>query len=65
MGMCSNANQNGIVFVNILIISVTLIVVAVPEGLCLGRRLLSLPFIHVYQVCLWRLRLPWLSRRNE
>jgi Ca2+-transporting ATPase len=32
----SNANQNGIAFVNILIISVTLIVVAVPEGLCLN-----------------------------
>jgi Ca2+-transporting ATPase len=31
-----NANQNGIVFVNILIISVTLIVVAVPEGLPLA-----------------------------
>ena len=29
----SNANQNGLDFVNILIISVTLIVVAVPEGL--------------------------------
>ena len=32
----SDANQNGIAFVNILIISVTLIVVAVPEGLCLN-----------------------------
>ncbi|KAF8628028.1 hypothetical protein AX15_004145 [Amanita polypyramis BW_CC] len=31
-----NANQNGIAFVNILIISVTLIVVAVPEGLPLA-----------------------------
>ena len=31
----SNANQN-IAFVNILIISVMLIVVAVPEGLCLN-----------------------------
>lgn len=32
----SNANQSGIAFVNILIISVTLIVVAVPEGLPLA-----------------------------
>ncbi|PPR03673.1 hypothetical protein CVT24_007794 [Panaeolus cyanescens] len=31
-----NANQNGIAFVNILIIAVTLIVVAVPEGLPLA-----------------------------
>ncbi|KAF8638702.1 hypothetical protein AX17_001997 [Amanita inopinata Kibby_2008] len=31
-----NANENGIAFVNILIISVTLIVVAVPEGLPLA-----------------------------
>ncbi|KIL58739.1 hypothetical protein M378DRAFT_86043 [Amanita muscaria Koide BX008] len=31
-----NANQNGVAFVNILIISVTLIVVAVPEGLPLA-----------------------------
>ena len=34
MRIFSDANQNGIAFVNILIISVTLIVVAVPEGLC-------------------------------
>jgi hypothetical protein len=32
----SNANQNDIAFVNILIISVLLIVVAVLEGLCLN-----------------------------
>jgi len=35
----SNANENGIAFVNILIISVTLIVVAVPEGILLDSPL--------------------------
>ena len=40
--MHSNASENGIAFVNILIISVTLIVVAVPEGMPLESRRLSI-----------------------
>jgi hypothetical protein len=45
----SNANQNGIAFVNILIISVTLIVVAVPEGLRLNVDLYIPLFIRIYR----------------
>lgn len=45
----SNANQNGIAFVNILIISVTLIVVAVPEGLLTRRGLLFISCSSIYR----------------
>jgi hypothetical protein len=62
--MSRTPSEKGIAFVNILIISVTLIVVAVPEGMYLQQRLISHSLLTLGKVYRWLLPLLWPLPRN-